>query len=159
MKPTSLSKKTIHFLAFGFGSGLLPKMPGTFGTLVAIPIFFLLSFLSWYSYLVILLLMIGLGCYLCDVTQRDLQRKDDPRIVWDEICGFLVAMFLIPPSFFFILLGFIVFRFFDIVKPWPIGFLDQRVHGGVGVMLDDLIAGFYTLFILHGILFFISMRF
>lgn len=133
-----------HWFALGFGSGLSPKAPGTAGTLVAIPIYFLLSHLSTGSYFCIVLLATILGIYLCDVTAKDLGVPDDPRIVWDEIVGYLWTMFLAPSGLLWIGLGFILFRLFDILKPWPIGWCDRRVEGGAGIMLDDCLAAFYA---------------
>lgn len=141
--------KVIHFFAFGLGTGLCPKGPGTMGTLLAVPIFWVFSHLSPINYLMVLTVMIGCGIYICGVTARDLKQPDDSRIVWDEICGYLVSMFMVPAQFGLILAGFILFRAIDIFKPWPIGSLEQRIHGGIGIMLDDLLAGIVVCLILH----------
>lgn len=150
-KPANLSNP-VHFFAMGFGSGLSPIMPGTCGTIVAIPIYLLLSFLSWQSYLVFLAVIIVIGFWLCDKTSRNLDEEDPPRIVWDEISGFLLTMFIIPFNFKWIILGFILFRLFDIWKPWPISWINANIHNGYGIMADDLLAAIYSWTILQLIL-------
>ena len=134
-----------HFLALGFGSGLAPRAPGTWGTAIAVPIYLLLGQLPVAGYLVLLLAAFGLGVWACGFTARALGVHDHPAIVWDEVVGFLVAMAVAPPGVLWIVLGFLLFRFFDIWKPWPIGVLDRAVHGGFGIMLDDVVAGVFAL--------------
>jgi phosphatidylglycerophosphatase A len=136
--------KPMHLLAFGFGSGLLPKAPGTYGTLVAIPIYLLLQPLSLVLYALIVLLAFIAGLWICQRTSDDLGVHDHSGIVWDEIVGYLVGMVFAPAGWVWIVIGFLLFRLFDIFKPWPILWIDQRVKGGLGIMLDDLLAGFYT---------------
>jgi len=145
----NIFKNPIHFLAFGFGAGLSPIMPGTMGTLVAIPIYLLLRNLTLDWYLAAALLVTLIGIWLCHVTARDLKVHDHPGIVWDEIAGFLWTMFLAPKAWWWIVIGFVLFRFFDIVKPWPIRLIDLRVKGGLGIMLDDLLAAVYAWVVLH----------
>ena len=130
-----------HWLAFGFGAGLVPWAPGTMGTLVAIPLYLLLQGLSPGVYLLVLVGLFLIGLWACDKTARELGGGDPGAIVWDEILGYLVTMALAPPGWAWILLGLVLFRFFDILKPWPIGPLDRRVTGGLGILLDDLVAG------------------
>ena len=130
-----------HWLAFGFGAGLAPWAPGTMGTLVAIPLYLLLQGLSPGTYLLLLIGLFLIGLWACDKAARELGGGDPGAIVWDEILGYLVTMALAPPGWIWILLGLVLFRFFDILKPWPIGPLDRRVTGGLGILLDDLIAG------------------
>jgi phosphatidylglycerophosphatase A len=137
-------KNPWHFLAFGFGSGLAKFAPGTFGTLAAIPIYLLMVQLPWLIYALITLVAFVIGIHICQVTSDDLQVHDFSGIVWDEFVGFWITMFLIPPQWQWILLGFILFRFFDIVKPWPIRFLDKHVQGGFGIMIDDVLAGLFA---------------
>lgn len=137
-------RNPIHLLAFGFGSGLLPKAPGTYGTLVAIPIYLLLAPLPLIYYAALVSLAFFIGIWLCEVTSRDLGVHDHGGIVWDEIVGYLVTMVLAPSGWIWLLLGFLLFRFFDIVKPWPIRWIDKQVGGGFGIMVDDLIAGVFA---------------
>ncbi len=138
----------VHLLAFGFGSGLAPKAPGTFGTLVGVPIYLLLQPLPpvVYGVLVVVSFLIGIG--LCGRTSRDLGVHDHGGIVWDEIVGYLVTMLWAPKGWLWVGIGFVLFRFFDILKPWPIRWFDRKVSGGFGVMLDDLIAGLFAAVIL-----------
>ncbi|WP_077286367.1 phosphatidylglycerophosphatase A [Cognaticolwellia aestuarii] len=131
----------IHFLALGFGSGLAPKAPGTFGTLAAVPLFLLAAPLSSPLYLLLLLLMSVAGIYICGKAAEDAGVPDHGAIVWDEFVGFLITMFLIPITWQSLLVGFLLFRLFDIFKPWPISYLDKNCHGGLGIMLDDIVAG------------------
>jgi phosphatidylglycerophosphatase A len=139
----------IQFLALGFGSGLAPKAPGTFGTLAAVPLYLLLTYLSPLSYALLVILMTLAGFYICGKAANDVGVHDHPAIVWDEFIGFFITMFMIPVSWQSILLGFVLFRLFDIVKPWPISFVDKKVAGGFGIMIDDVIAGFFALIIMH----------
>jgi phosphatidylglycerophosphatase A len=134
----------VHLLAFGFGSGLSPKAPGTFGTLVGIPFYLVMQPLPLVYYLVITAMAFLLGIWLCEQTSRDLGVHDHGGIVWDEVVGYLVTMAVAPSGWEWLIIGFILFRFFDIVKPWPIMWLDQRVKGGFGIMVDDLIAGVFA---------------
>ncbi len=139
----------VHFLALGFGSGLAPRAPGTFGTLAAIPVYLLLAGLPLWGYLVVTAIVCTAGIWICDRAARDFGVHDHPAIVWDEIAGFLVTMIAAPAGLIWIAAGFLLFRFFDIVKPWPIGLLDRRVQGGLGIMLDDLLAGVYAAIVLQ----------
>ena len=139
--PASLLRDPGHFLALGFGSGLAPRAPGTFGTLAAIPVYLLCAQLASPAYLLVVAGLFLLGVYLCGRTARSLGVHDHPGIVWDEVVGFLLTMAFAPPGWWWIVLGFAAFRLFDIWKPWPIRVLDRRVHGGLGIMLDDVLAG------------------
>ena len=133
-----------HWIAFGFGSGLAPWAPGTFGTLAAVPLYWLLQPLSLAAYLALLLVLSGIGVWACSRTARDLGSNDPSAIVWDEVLGYLLAMAGSPGGWSWVLAGFVVFRLFDIWKPWPVRVLDQRVGGGLGIILDDLAAGAMT---------------
>ena len=133
----------IHFLAFGFGSGLSPVAPGTVGTLVAIPIYLLMSGLSLAMYCIVLFILCIISVIVAGKSSRLLGVHDHGGIVIDEIVGYLLAMTLAPVGWIWILAGFLLFRFFDIFKPWPIRRLDQRVSGGLGIVIDDLMAGIY----------------
>ena len=131
----------VHFLALGFGSGLAPKAPGTFGTLAAVPLFLLMAPLSMNIYLSLLVIMSLAGIYICGKAAEDAGVPDHGAIVWDEIVGLLITMCLMPVTWQTLLVGFALFRFFDILKPWPISFIDKNCHGGFGIMLDDIVAG------------------
>ncbi len=144
-----LIKKPVHLIAFGFGAGLAPKAPGTFGTLVAVPLYMLLQPLGIKVYLAVTLLFVVLGVWLCGKTARDLGVHDHSGIVWDEIVGYLITMIAVPMSWLNILLGFALFRFFDAVKPWPVCWLDRNVKGGLGIMVDDVAAGLLSLCFLY----------
>jgi len=138
------------FVALGFGTGLLQAIPGTLATLlVGIPLYQLLSGLPTFYYSVILLLSFILGIVVCTTAEEVLASPDDPAIVWDEICGYLLTMINAPSGFFWTLLGFFLFRLFDIWKPWPINIVEQRVKGGLGIMLDDTLAAIYAGLILY----------
>ena len=135
----------IQFLALGFGSGLAPKAPGTFGTLAAIPLYLVMSGLSPQVYGLITLFLAIVGIYICGYCAKAVNVHDHPAIVWDEIVGYLITMFMMPVSLTNIVLGFLLFRVFDILKPWPISILDKKVKGGFGIMIDDVVAGFMAL--------------
>ena len=147
--PPGLLKNPVHFLSLGFGSGLSPFAPGTFGTLAAVPLYLLIQPLSLPIYIVITVLALVLGFYLCGETAKALGVHDHGGIVWDEIVGFFITMIAVPLDWKWVLAGFILFRFFDIVKPWPIKWIDAKVSGGVGIMLDDVLAGIFALIGLH----------
>jgi len=134
----------VQLLALGFGSGLVPKAPGTFGTLAAIPLFFLMLYLPAWDYLLTTLVCAVLGIYICQVSATQLGVHDHPAIVWDEFVGLwisLIPLVFIGFTWIGLVVGFILFRFFDIVKPWPISYIDKNIGGGVGIMLDDVAAG------------------
>jgi phosphatidylglycerophosphatase A len=139
--PSSVWRNPIHFAAFGFGSGALPVAPGTSGTLAAVLIYLLLPAMPVVVYCFFLLATALLGWWLCDRTARDIGVHDHGGIVWDEFVGFWLTMLLAPPGWLWVVAGFILFRLFDILKPWPIRWLDAHVHGGLGIMADDLLAG------------------
>lgn len=135
-----------HLLSFGFGSGLSRKAPGTFGTLVAFPMYwFLAPRLSDAMFVLLLVWAFAVGVWVCDITGRALGVADYGGIVWDEVVAFLLVLFFTPPGWEWSLLAFTLFRFFDIVKPPPIRYFDSNWHGGLGVMFDDLLAAGYTL--------------
>ncbi|EMD81035.1 phosphatidylglycerophosphatase A [Vibrio diabolicus] len=140
-------KNPWHLLATGFGSGLSPFIPGTMGTLAAVPFFLLLAQLPFTAYVIVVLISCVIGIQICQVTSADMKVHDHGSIVWDEFAGFWITMGIVPAlnipltEWKWLLTGFILFRFFDMVKPWPIGWLDKRVHGGLGIMVDDIVAG------------------
>lgn len=147
--PVKFLLNPAHCLSLGFGSGLAPKMPGTMGTLIGVVLFILLPVLDWKIYIGIVSLAFIVGVFLCDYTAKALNVHDHPGIVWDEIVGYFITMFMVPKSWLWILVGFVLFRIFDILKPWPISLADKKVHGGFGIMLDDVIAGAFALIIIQ----------
>ena len=149
VKPNWLNP--VHLLAFGFGSGAAPKAPGTFGTVAAVVLYLPLSLLSFDHYLLMILVTGVVGIYVCGKTAEDLGVHDHGGIVWDEFVGFWVTMIAAPVGWVWILVGFVLFRFFDILKPWPINWIDKKVAGGFGIMLDDVIAGVMAALVLQGL--------
>lgn len=139
----------VLFLAFGFGSGLAKKMPGTMGTVAAIPVYLALLQTGEIGYLLATLIIVVLGIGICDSAAKKLDVHDFGGIVWDEIAGFLITMTGIAYSWQSLVAGFIVFRLFDIVKPWPIKWFDRHIHGGLGIMLDDVVAGLLAAVLMH----------
>lgn len=144
-------RRSSHWIAFGLGAGLSPWAPGTVGTLAAVPLYLVVAGLALPWYLALLVLATLVGVWACGTTARDLGRGDPGAIVWDEVVGFLVTMTAAPAGWVWIALGFALFRLFDIWKPWPIRALDARVHGGLGIMLDDMVAGALAWAALQGI--------
>jgi phosphatidylglycerophosphatase A len=138
----------VHFFAFGFGAGLAPWAPGTFGTVVGVLIGLGLTPLSLAQRVLAVAAICAVGVWLCGESARRLGEHDHPGIVWDEIAGYLLAMLVAPPGWPWILAGFCLFRLFDIWKPWPIRELDHSLTGGIGIMLDDLVAGAYAAMVL-----------
>jgi len=144
--PRFLFSHPAHFLALGFGAGLSPVAPGTFGTLVALPLHLLLRrLLSDPVYLLVIAGMFAAGVWICGVAGRNLGVHDHGGIVWDEITAFLLVLFFVPAETAWEAFAFLLFRLFDILKPPPIRRVDQSVPGGLGVMLDDVVAAFYAL--------------
>ncbi|MFM2478244.1 phosphatidylglycerophosphatase A [Celerinatantimonas sp. MCCC 1A17872] len=141
LKRLSLSNP-MHLMAVGFGSGLAPKAPGTFGSLAALPLMVLLSWwLPLWGYLCFLIVGFLVGIYSCHVASRAMGVHDHGGIVWDEFIGMGITMIAMPISWPSAIAGFILFRLFDITKPWPIRWLDKHVKGGFGIMIDDVLAG------------------
>jgi len=138
----------VHFLAFGFGTGLAPFAPGTFGSLPGVLLFWLTLDLGLYVQSGIALAMAGIGVWLCGESARRIGVHDHGGIVWDEIVGMYVTLLAVPVTTFAWVFAFIAFRFMDIVKPWPIRDLDHRLGGGAGIMLDDLVAALYAVILL-----------
>lgn len=149
----SVWRNPIHFIGFGFGSGLAPIMPGTFGTLAAIPIYLLMTHLQLWSYIILTAIFTILSVFICHITSRDIGVHDYTPIVLDEIVGYLVTMIAAPIGWFWVIFGFLLFRVFDIWKPWPIRWLDEHVHGGLGIVIDDLVAAIYSWIVLQLIAF------
>lgn len=150
----------LQLLAFGFGSGLAPKAPGTFGSLLALALFPLLAMLGLPAYLLLVLVATVAGVKICTHAANALGVHDDGRIVWDEFAGqwiALIPLLLVPAwqadvqGILWLFAGFALFRLLDISKPWPISYLDKNLHGGLGIMLDDVLAGAVAGLILWGL--------
>ncbi len=152
MEKTELRRKVlrdpINLLAFGLGSGLAPVAPGTAGSLVGLVLAWSTLDLPIAARLLVAIALILSGIWICGVAARRIAVHDHPGIVWDEIAGIYLALLVAPPSIWAWALGFGLFRLFDIWKPWPIRDLDHRLKGGLGIMLDDLVAALYTALIL-----------
>ena len=144
------------FLAFGFGSGLSPFAPGTMGTLVAVPFIFLFRSLGDPGFWIVLGLLFVLGIKLCGHVSRKLGVHDHGGIVWDEMVGYWISAAFVPLQWPWLLAAFLLFRVFDILKPWPIRQIDKKVSGGFGIMIDDVVAALFTVIILAVIQYFLS---
>jgi len=140
-----LLRHPAHFVALGFGSGLVPKAPGTFGTLVGLPLFAALMLLPEQWHLILIALLFAAGIHLCQKAGDALGVSDHGSIVWDEIVAILLVLEYTPRLWGWWLVAFILFRFFDIWKPYPIRHCDARIKGGFGVMFDDLLAAIYAI--------------
>jgi len=148
LTPRQILSDPLLFLAFGFGSGLAKKAPGTMGTLAAIPVYYLFAQADIWVYSLLTVCVSVLGVFICGVAAEKLGEHDFGGIVWDEIAGYLITLWLVPLTWQTIIVGFVLFRFFDILKPWPIKWLDQHVHGGFGIMIDDVLAAVFAGFLL-----------
>lgn len=147
--PESIWKNPWHFIAFGFGTGAIPVAPGTFGTLIAIPFYLYLETYSNTTYLVMTIIIAIFSMWLCEKVSREINIEDHQGMCIDEIVGYLVTMINAPYGLGWIVLGFVLFRIFDIWKPWPIKQIDSQVKGGIGMILDDILAGVYSLIIIQ----------
>ena len=145
-----------HFFALGFGSGLAKKAPGTFGTLVGLPLFWLISSYALNTQLIIITSLFMIGIYFCDKTGKALGVADHGAIVWDEIVAMMLVLAFTPAGFIFWFIAFLLFRLFDIWKPYPICYFDAKLKNGFGVMFDDLLAAIYAILVLKFILWPIS---
>lgn len=153
--PKGFIKHPVHFAAFGFGSGCSPKAPGTAGTLMAVPLYLLMQDWALPYYLIMILITFALGVWLCGKASDALGVHDHGGIVWDEFVGYWITMIAAPIGIGWIVLGFALFRLFDIWKPQPIKYLDKHVQGGFGIMIDDVLAGIYALIVLQLISYFV----
>ncbi len=144
-----LLTRPAQLLAFGFGSGLSPWAPGTVGTVFAVALYLLFAYLPLWQYTLVVLASVALGIWICGVASRQLGVHDHPGIVWDEFSGYWITMWAVPNEWLWIIAGFAMFRIFDIIKPWPIRVADSRVGGGLGIMLDDIMAGLLACLTLH----------
>ena len=140
----------VVFLALGLGSGCSPRAPGTAGTLLAVPLCWLAqTYLSALAYALLTIALFSVGIALCGAAAERLNVPDHPSIVWDEICGFFITMTAAPPGWMWLAVGFVLFRLFDICKPWPIRQIEQHVPGGFGIMGDDVMAAAYAWLVLQ----------
>ncbi len=150
-----ITRHPVYFIAFGLGTGLSPKAPGTVGTLLGYPLYFALVTptlgLSDATIIIAFILAFIIGIIICDTTGKAIGIADHSGIVWDEIVAMAFVLYCIPSGWNWWLGGFVAFRFFDILKPWPIHFFDQRWQNGFGVMFDDLLAAGYAILLLRGI--------
>jgi phosphatidylglycerophosphatase A len=146
--PEKVWQDPLYFIAFGFGTGTIPFAPGTFGTLIAVPIYLLMARLSTIPYLILLLVIIAASVWICSKVTKEIGVEDHQGMCLDEIVGYLVTMFGVPFGLGWVIAGFVLFRIFDIWKPWPINLVDRNVHGGLGIILDDVIAGIFSCIIL-----------
>jgi len=137
------------FIATGFGVGYSRIAPGTLGTLIAVPIYYFLSAITSPLYEITLIGFFFLSVWISENAEIFFGKKDDQRIVVDEIVGFLITMLWVPKTLPFIIMGFFLFRFFDILKPFPIRRMERKLKGGFGVVLDDVAAGVYASIVLH----------
>jgi len=143
--------RIIMALATGFYTGYLPKAPGTWGSLVGLPLHYLLSRLAFQTHLVILGIFFLAAVLIAGSAEKILDHKDPGVVVIDEIMGILITLMLAPADFRIWILGFVLFRFFDIAKPFPISWVDRRINGGIGIVMDDVLAGLFSLLVLEGI--------
>jgi phosphatidylglycerophosphatase A len=151
--PGQVFADPVMLLAFGFGSGLAPRAPGTAGSVVGLVIYFLLlQGLSPLTYLGVVLLATVVGVYLCHAASTKLGVHDHGGIVWDEFVGLWLTLYAVPEGFFWPLVGFALFRLFDIWKPFPIGWFDRQLKGGLGIMVDDIVAGSFAFLVLQMLL-------
>jgi phosphatidylglycerophosphatase A len=136
------------FLALGGGAGLLPQAPGTAGSLLAIPLALALQLAPFGWQIAVWTAMCVAGIWLCDRAGKALREPDHSAIVWDEVCGMVLVLLVIPAGLGWMAAGFLTFRAFDIVKPWPIHIVDRRSANGFGAMADDLLAAAYAIVLL-----------
>jgi phosphatidylglycerophosphatase A len=141
-----------HFFGLGFGTGLAPKAPGTFGTLIGYPLFWLISVYALSTQLIIISALFLIGIYFCGVTGKALGVSDHGGIVWDEIVAMMLVLAFTPNQWQWWLVAFLLFRLFDIWKPFPIRQFDAKLKNGFGVMFDDLLAAIYAIIGLQGLL-------
>lgn len=149
---TFLIQHPAHFLAFGFGTGLSPKAPGTVGTLIGLPMYYLIRGQSINLQLLTIAAAFMIGVYLCDKTGKALGVADHGGIVWDEIVAMMLVLTITPFSLLWWVVAFVLFRLFDIWKPFPIRQCDAKLKGGFGVMFDDLLAAVYAMLVLKALL-------
>jgi phosphatidylglycerophosphatase A len=146
--PITALKDPVHLLALGFGAGLAPVAPGTFGSVVGLALALAVRPFGWPIALLATAVAVVAGVWICDASARRLGVHDHPAIVWDEVAGMMITMLAAPTEWWGALLAFGLFRLFDIWKPWPIREVDHGMRGGAGIMLDDVMAGLMAALIL-----------
>ena len=150
-----LKIKVSYIIAYWFGIGLIPIAPGTWASIFTLPLaYFLAKFGNLEIYIFFTLFITFIGIYASKIISVEMKNSDPSQIVVDEVAGQLITLMFIPPETIWYIFGLILFRFFDIKKPWPIGWLDKNVEGGMGIMLDDIAAGIFA-----GVLLFLSHKF
>lgn len=150
-----ITSRPVYFLAFGIGTGLSPKAPGTVGTLVGYPLYFLMiAYLPFEVVMCVLAVMYLIGIWICDVAGKAVGLADHPGIVWDEIIAMALVLCYSPQNIYGYIGAFVAFRLFDIIKPWPINLIDERMKNGHGVMLDDLLAAGYSIALIQLVIYF-----
>ena len=155
-KTKDIFQNPSYFIAFGFGTGLLPWIPGTFGTVMGVLWYLLLIKLPLWGYLTVIVIAYAFGVWVCEKVSNKIGVHDHSGIVWDEMVGFWITMVGVPYDLMTISLGFVLFRIFDIWKPWPISWADKNIRGGQGIMLDDLLAAAPSCIMLNAIMYFIN---
>ena len=143
-KKGNFTDKTALVLSSWFGAGLLPFAPGTFGTLAAVAPVAVIKYLGGTAECLFIVILVYLALWSSHVTRDCLVRDDPPEVVIDEAAGFCLSVFLLPLTILNLCLGFLLFRIFDILKPYPIGMIDRRIKGGLGIVLDDIVAGAFA---------------
>jgi phosphatidylglycerophosphatase A len=147
--PADIWRKPLYFAAFGLGSGAMPFAPGTFGTLLAIPFYLLLEPLPLNAYILFVIFFILVSSWISERVSQEIREHDHPGVCIDEFAGYFVTMINAPHGWIWVILGFLLFRFFDIVKPWPIRDVDEKLHNGFGMVMDDVIAGLMSLVVMQ----------
>lgn len=155
-RKAGFSGKAALIFSTWFGVGLIPWAPGTFGSLGAVPLVIVFAYFGAIYLNLFLILIIPFAVWASGISQELLEKYDPSEVVIDEVVGLFMALFFIPPSWMSIILGFFLFRIFDILKPFPIGMIDRRVKGGIGIVLDDILAGIYANICVRIILIFIG---
>ena len=146
--PASALREPVHLLALGFGSGLAPVAPGTFGSLVGVALALLVLQAGWWVALAAAAIASIAGVWICGESARRLGVHDHPAIVWDEVAGMMLVMLAAPATWWGAAMAFVLFRVFDVWKPWPIREVDHGMRGGAGIMLDDILAALWAVAVL-----------
>lgn len=148
-QPVRMGRSPVRWVAFGFGVGLVPVAPGTFGTLIAIPLVVVLAFLGSWLYAIVCVALVGMAIMVADRVEHQLGQEDAGVIVIDEVAGFVVAMAFLPVKLWVVVIAFAIFRLLDILKPPPIDWIERRFKGGIAIVADDVVAGLLTNAVVH----------